>query len=1188
MDLAQLKFVVDTSELKNAATEIEKLSGAVNKLNKPLQEVTTASKELNKEQQASAQTSTKSTESTRKQTSVLERQQMILEFMAEGYSKGQASQLAYAKAAGALTDELQTLGTVLQTQRKLMGTDPFDKSIGAMQALKNEYIVTKEVQRLYNAELGLSKSQMEDLAREKLRLIEKYKIEGASLTDIKNGLMELNMAYIRNASAENAITQNMKDRQKAANDAAKANDYIIREMDRVNRLTQENGNITSATNNALIRFEKALKLSGMSASDQVEKLEAYKQSLLSVQKAGGQRQVDYLSRALGPQITDIFVGLATGQSPMMVLLQQGGQLRDQFALAGVAGRDMADMLVKAMSSMITSVKDIGLAIGQLLVRAVIGAGESILNLVVGPMKALYSATTGLITGTLTYSEAVKTLTVAMSGLGKTGVLLLLTTLAALAIEYVKVTQANTDLSKAIALTGASIGMTRDEAVKFAETLTSKTGGSTLKYIGILTEFAKAGASVSEEMIKLADDMQKYLGQSIDTTAKQFVDLGDSPTKALVKIAKEQGFVTEKTLQNVYALEQAGNKTEAAKLATEAYLASQKNAVAEAKKNLDPLQRLWLDIKSGISQATQAVYDLLKSAPVVATFRTVWETVAVIASEVWYVIKQTGKEIGGIAGQIAAVIRGDFAGAAKIHEEMKSDAEASRKAQDDLVASILKRNSAEEKGSSISAAQAKANSDSAKTFEDRMKTQKEAADYFASVMKEINKIQSESTANTNQLNTAQKKMIDLLSDPKFNKLSRDNQILAFSKLATASATIEEIKALEVFNKIMKEATKMETEAAFAGYELNAAQKKMIELSSDPVFLRLNDEKMSEVMARLANVSATLEEVKAQEQLRKQNADLTKSYIDRITKSTELAINLGIASDEATRAAIMEGEALDYQTSILSKTERERNRLLKIRQIELELDKEKRDLDKQIGLSAEDREALKADAAVRAAIKINNANKSIEYDKELQRVQAYGSAFENVFIGMADAIINFAKTGKLNFSDLINTMIMDITRFELRRASLSMYEGFGGASGIFGAVKNMFISQADGGAWMNGIKKFANGGTFTNSIVDSPTLFKFAKGTGLMGEAGPEAIMPLTRDSSGKLGVQASGSGSNVSVQVINNTNATASTRETVDSKGNRKVEVVIGEMTASEIARSGSSSQKSIRSTFGIVPQLIRR
>lgn len=47
-------------------------------------------------------------------------------------------------------------------------------------------------------------------------------------------------------------------------------------------------------------------------------------------------------------------------------------------------------------------------------------------------------------------------------------------------------------------------------------------------------------------------------------------------------------------------------------------------------------------------------------------------------------------------------------------------------------------------------------------------------------------------------------------------------------------------------------------------------------------------------------------------------------------------------------------------------------------------------------------------------------------------------------------------------------------------------------------------------------------YSNSIVSSPTMFAFAKGAGLMGEAGPEAIMPLTRAADGSLGVRALGS------------------------------------------------------------------
>lgn len=72
-------------------------------------------------------------------------------------------------------------------------------------------------------------------------------------------------------------------------------------------------------------------------------------------------------------------------------------------------------------------------------------------------------------------------------------------------------------------------------------------------------------------------------------------------------------------------------------------------------------------------------------------------------------------------------------------------------------------------------------------------------------------------------------------------------------------------------------------------------------------------------------------------------------------------------------------------------------------------------------------------------------------------------------------------------------------------------------------------ADGGAFggTGQIQAFANGGAFTNSVVSSPTLFKFANGgsfkTGVMGEAGPEAILPLKRGADGKLGVIATGAG-----------------------------------------------------------------
>ena len=220
----------------------------------------------------------------------------------------------------------------------------------------------------------------------------------------------------------------------------------------------------------------------------------------------------------------------------------------------------------------------------------------------------------------------------------------------------------------------------------------------------------------------------------------------------------------------------------------------------------------------------------------------------------------------------------------------------------------------------------------------------------------------------------------------------------------------------------------------------------------------------------------------------------------------------------------------------------------------------------------------------------------------RLEKYGKSFEDIFSKMGDAIVDFALTGKWNFGDMVKSMTADLLRFEMRLQTSKLYESLGGISGITESVTRSMgfnlapvsdatiipVTQAKGGAWMDGIQAFAKGGTFTNSVVSSPTLFKFAKGTGLMGEAGPEAIMPLTRSSDGSLGVRAEGTGSNVQVVINNSSGTSASASETVDSKGNRRIEVTIGEMAAAEISKSGSTSQNNIRSTFGLQPRLARR
>lgn len=77
-------------------------------------------------------------------------------------------------------------------------------------------------------------------------------------------------------------------------------------------------------------------------------------------------------------------------------------------------------------------------------------------------------------------------------------------------------------------------------------------------------------------------------------------------------------------------------------------------------------------------------------------------------------------------------------------------------------------------------------------------------------------------------------------------------------------------------------------------------------------------------------------------------------------------------------------------------------------------------------------------------------------------------------------------------------------------------------VSGAMENLFAAT---NPTLGGVKAFAKGG-----VIASPSYFPMAGGIGLAGEAGAEAIMPLTRGSDGRLGVATSGSGVNVTFNV----------------------------------------------------------
>lgn len=106
-------------------------------------------------------------------------------------------------------------------------------------------------------------------------------------------------------------------------------------------------------------------------------------------------------------------------------------------------------------------------------------------------------------------------------------------------------------------------------------------------------------------------------------------------------------------------------------------------------------------------------------------------------------------------------------------------------------------------------------------------------------------------------------------------------------------------------------------------------------------------------------------------------------------------------------------------------------------------------------------------------------------------------------------------------ILNAMLVDSLRSASNSGFFSSIGGMFGAGAASGSTPSGAYNSA-----ASGIKLNAKGGAYaseslsaySNSIVSTPTYFAFAKGAGLMGEAGPEAIMPLTRSADGSLGVR----------------------------------------------------------------------
>lgn len=247
---------------------------------------------------------------------------------------------------------------------------------------------------------------------------------------------------------------------------------------------------------------------------------------------------------------------------------------------------------------------------------------------------------------------------------------------------------------------------------------------------------------------------------------------------------------------------------------------------------------------------------------------------------------------------------------------------------------------------------------------------------------------------------------------------------------------------------------------------------------------------------------------------------------------------------------------------------------------------------IPLSDEMREKIEQEIEARHALQE-------EYENEQRQLEELRRVGERAFDGMADALADFAMTGKLDFSSLTNSIIKDMIRIQIQQMAL-VATGTSSGSGFFGALASGFMSLFGGGvsaatgygqlassapAGMTNLSGMANGGNPQPGSITE------------VNERGPEMLSVGNRqflmmgNQSGKVTPNHMlGGAANVNIQIVNNgtPQEVTSQQQTQTADGGIDIRMIVDDVSSRNTADRASKTNAAFRNTFGAKERLVGR
>ncbi|EHR0442003.1 phage tail tape measure protein [Escherichia coli] len=643
-------------------------------------------------------------------------------------------------------------------------------------------------------------------------------------------------------------------------------------------------------------------------------------------------------------------------------------------------------------------------------------------------------------------------------------------------------------NRQLELTGHYAGVTAGQLWALSKNL-SGNGITQHAMAGSLAQVVGSGAFHGNDIgmvAKAAAQMERSVGQSVSDTISQFKRLKDDPVSAAKALDDELHFLTATQLEQIRVLGELGRTSDAARIAMSALAEETGKRTSDIDNNLNALGSTLQTLSDWWKQFWDAAMNIGREDSLDAQIASLQEKIQRAKKFPWTKASTTGE-----------------------YDQQQLDALQERKRQQDL------QDAKEQAERNYQEQQKRRNAENAAL--NRM-NETEAARH----QREI--------ARINAMQYADQAVRDAA-------IQRENERYekAIKKKTPATRNDEATRLLLQYSQ---QQAQVEGQIAAARQSAGMATERMTEAHKQLLALqqRISDLAGKKLTADEKSVLAHKDElIQALTLLDAKQQELQKQTALNDLKKKTIQLTSQLAEEERAQR---QQHDLDVAMAGMGDQQRQRyqSQLRLRQQYQQQLEQLERD-SKQKGSYGSDA-YRKAEQTLTDSLN-RKLNENRRYWQQMDAAQgewrngtkrafmnftadadnAAGTAeqmFMSAFSSMGNGLATFVTTGKLNFKSFTSSVLSDMAKILAQATMMKAVKGIGSVMGFdFGDVK----TNAEGGVYQS-----ADLSRYSGTVVNRPTFFAFAKGAGVMGEAGPEAILPLRRGADGKLGVVAATCGS----------------------------------------------------------------